>query len=189
MYGCKQAGQAQQPCNFLARLHKPISSGGGTCCRQTAASLCCPACSYTPQACSASGVQDKTDEEVQKRWHEMCKKLNLRELNAPRLYTVADDIEVGGVLMVDMNWKCSSMKFINCHLHDGLAGKGPPRSAFGGLPAVMVGSLADGSGYGEDSCVAAGLSCTMHGVVMMAVSSTLAGSQHACAALADAAAP
>ena len=62
------------------------------------------------------------DEEVQKRWLEVCKKINIREGGAPRLYTVEDDIEVGELLMVDSDWKCRSMKFINCHLHDGLAG-------------------------------------------------------------------
>ena len=63
------------------------------------------------------------DEDVQKRWFELCKKLNFRELGSPRLYTLADDIEVGELLMVDKDSKCSSMKFIDCYLHDGLAGK------------------------------------------------------------------
>ena len=70
----------------------------------------------------ALGMQEKVDEEVQRRWIDMCKKINIREGGAPRLYTVENDVEVGDLLMVDSNWKCTSMKFINSYLHDGLAG-------------------------------------------------------------------
>ena len=70
-------------------------------------------------------LQDKVDDEMQKDFIEICKKINIREAGGPRLYTVDSDIDIGEFCMADTNWKANSMKFINCHMHDGLAGTVP----------------------------------------------------------------